>query len=92
MNILAYIQEPSSINDFLGIGGGMIGLIVFGVLAVNAVLWLFLPWLIISRLDKMCGHLRNIERAVEANERHGRPAGAEGKGSGGKLTIAGLND
>ena len=85
------MQGASAISDFLQIGGGFLALFIFAVLIVNAVLWLFLPWIMLNKMNEMIKHLRNIEAATESTERNTRPPGATKAESAVKYRIPGLN-
>ncbi len=68
------MQGTSAVSDFLQIGGGFAVLFVLAVLVVNAVLWLFLPWVMLNKMNKMIERLRYIETAAESIARNTRPS------------------
>ena len=90
MTHLAQYSNP--ITNIFALGGGIVGVLIVIILIVNSILWLFLPWLILSKLEQIRVHLRNIEYAAETTEQHTRPDGYEDSEGPAKKTIHGLND
>ena len=83
-------MKPS--EALLNLLQGPLGAIIALVLLVNCVLWLFFPWLMISKFNRVIKHLKNIEEAAEQTARNTRPAGgAPGAATSAKYKIPGIN-
>ncbi len=90
--MLALIQNPNVLENALDSPEGLLALFLACCFLYNAVLWLFFPWIVMSKMSAMTKHLKNIEVAVEAMERNSRPAGAARSESSVKYKMPGPND
>jgi hypothetical protein len=63
-----------STSDLAAGTGGVFILILGAVLIANGVLWLFLPFVLISKLNEVIRRLKSIEAESESIARHTRRA------------------
>lgn len=84
--------SPSTLENIFYAPSGIVAIIVLLALIYNSILWLFLPWIMMSKMNTMIKHLKNIESATEAAERHSTPAGAARSESSVKYKMPGPND
>jgi hypothetical protein len=72
------LNSSDAAGSVLGSGFLLFLVILAVVLFVNAVLWLFLPFVLISKLNQVIRRLKSIEGEVETMARNTKPAGSPG--------------
>jgi hypothetical protein len=80
----------SSTDQLLSAGGGILGVLIVVILVVDAVLWLFLPFILISKLNRVIQRLEALEAIGEGLERNSRKPGDKRNESSVKY-IPGIN-
>lgn len=64
---------------------------IWAILFVNGILWLFLPFVLISKLNKITRRLEAVENAAEAIAKNTRPPGSQPEKPSSVSYIPGIN-